>query len=193
MALRDSARNRRATCRSSSPTTARTPIVAKSASGRTICPSSTGLRAAGTMRRRPRSSRTWRTRTDITNFEALRTTNPALYQRMATNAFFTSATVQANRLLRPFSHYQHRRRLVTEPAARREQGAVGSDSRESPLRQWLHREHGVVVYAHPQQSHGQRVRPRANAVARRQQQPAVPSVGRRGVRAAVRCKPAMDE
>jgi len=41
----------------------------------------------------------------ITNFEALRTTNPVLYQRMSSNAFFTAPTVQANRLLRPFSQY----------------------------------------------------------------------------------------
>jgi hypothetical protein len=40
----------------------------------------------------------------ITNFEALRTTDPVLYQRMSTNSFFTAATVQTNRLLRPFSH-----------------------------------------------------------------------------------------
>ena len=40
----------------------------------------------------------------IANFEALRTTDPALYQRMAANGFFTSATVQRHRLLRPFSH-----------------------------------------------------------------------------------------
>ena len=42
---------------------------------------------------------------NIANFAALRTTNPELYQRMSTNAFFTSATAQANRLLRPFSQY----------------------------------------------------------------------------------------
>ena len=39
----------------------------------------------------------------IANFQELRTTNPVLYQRMATNAFFTSTTTQGNRLLRPFS------------------------------------------------------------------------------------------
>ena len=39
----------------------------------------------------------------LANFAALRTTNPVLYQRMSANAFFTSATVQRNRLLRPFS------------------------------------------------------------------------------------------
>ncbi len=42
---------------------------------------------------------------NIANFAALQTSNPALYQRMAANGFFTSATAQANRLLRPFSQY----------------------------------------------------------------------------------------
>jgi hypothetical protein len=40
----------------------------------------------------------------IANFAGLRTTNPALYQLMSTNAFFTATTTQRNRLLRPFSH-----------------------------------------------------------------------------------------
>ena len=40
----------------------------------------------------------------IANFAELRTTNPELYQRMSTNAFFTATTTQRNRLLRPFSH-----------------------------------------------------------------------------------------
>jgi hypothetical protein len=48
----------------------------------------------------------------ITNFEALRTTNPALYQRMATNSFFTAGTVQTNRLLRPFSQFNTGNGLV---------------------------------------------------------------------------------
>jgi len=39
----------------------------------------------------------------IGNFASLKTTNAALYNRMAGNSFFTSATVQRNRLLRPFS------------------------------------------------------------------------------------------
>jgi hypothetical protein len=39
----------------------------------------------------------------LANFAALRTANPVLYQRMSANAFFTSSTVQRNRLLRPFS------------------------------------------------------------------------------------------
>jgi hypothetical protein len=39
----------------------------------------------------------------IANFAELRTSNPVLYQRMATTGFFTSGTVQRHRLLRPFS------------------------------------------------------------------------------------------
>ncbi|HKY19901.1 MAG TPA: carboxypeptidase regulatory-like domain-containing protein [Vicinamibacterales bacterium] len=42
---------------------------------------------------------------NIANFAALQTSNPELYQRMASNAFFTAATVPANRLLRPFSQF----------------------------------------------------------------------------------------
>ena len=39
----------------------------------------------------------------IANFASLQATNPVLYQRMASLAFFTSSTAQVNRLLRPFS------------------------------------------------------------------------------------------
>jgi hypothetical protein len=39
----------------------------------------------------------------LANFNALRTTNPVLFQRMSANAFFTATTVQRHRLLRPFS------------------------------------------------------------------------------------------
>jgi hypothetical protein len=40
----------------------------------------------------------------LANFAALSTTDPLLYQRMSSNAFFTASTVQRNRLLRAFSH-----------------------------------------------------------------------------------------
>ena len=40
---------------------------------------------------------------NIANFASLRTTDPVLYARMASNSFFTSTTAQRNRLLRPFS------------------------------------------------------------------------------------------
>jgi hypothetical protein len=38
----------------------------------------------------------------INNFASLRTTDPVLYQRLASNPTFSSATIQRNRLLRPF-------------------------------------------------------------------------------------------
>jgi hypothetical protein len=40
---------------------------------------------------------------NIGNFEALRTTDPVLYQRLASSGFFTARTVTRDRLLRPFS------------------------------------------------------------------------------------------
>jgi hypothetical protein len=39
---------------------------------------------------------------NINNFASLRTTDPVLYQRLASNPTFSSATIQRNRLLRPF-------------------------------------------------------------------------------------------
>ena len=41
---------------------------------------------------------------NIANFSSLQTTDPALYARLAANAFFTSTTIQRHRLLRPFPH-----------------------------------------------------------------------------------------
>src|SRR6185436_11541690 len=38
----------------------------------------------------------------INNFGSLRTTDPVLYQRLASNPTFSAATIQRNRLLRPF-------------------------------------------------------------------------------------------
>ncbi len=40
----------------------------------------------------------------ITNFESLRQTNPAVYQDMSTQGFFTGAIIAKHRLLRPFPH-----------------------------------------------------------------------------------------
>jgi hypothetical protein len=40
----------------------------------------------------------------LQNFAFLQTTDPVLYQRMASSSFFTSATIQRNRLLRDFPH-----------------------------------------------------------------------------------------
>ena len=41
----------------------------------------------------------------ISNFESLRTSDPALYQRLAGNAFFTSTTIQRQFLIRGFPEY----------------------------------------------------------------------------------------
>jgi hypothetical protein len=40
----------------------------------------------------------------IGNFAALKTSDPALYNQLAGNSFFTSPTIQRHRLLRPFPH-----------------------------------------------------------------------------------------
>lgn len=40
----------------------------------------------------------------VNNLTALRASNPALYNRLAAQALFTSPTIQKNRLLRPFPH-----------------------------------------------------------------------------------------
>jgi hypothetical protein len=41
---------------------------------------------------------------NIANFAAIRTSNPALYQLMSTNSFFTSGTIRKGALLAPYSH-----------------------------------------------------------------------------------------
>jgi hypothetical protein len=40
----------------------------------------------------------------ITNFQALRASDPLIYQDLSTQGFFTSATIQKHRLLRPYPH-----------------------------------------------------------------------------------------
>ena len=42
---------------------------------------------------------------NIANLASLAATNPALYNWISTNGFFTGATIPRNRLLRPFSQY----------------------------------------------------------------------------------------
>jgi hypothetical protein len=42
---------------------------------------------------------------NLANLASLATTNPVLYNWIATNGFFTGATIPRNRLLRPFSQY----------------------------------------------------------------------------------------
>ncbi len=122
----------------------------------------------------------------LANFAALRTTNPVLYQRMSNNAFFTATTTQRNRLLRPFSQINNltysnlplgevKVHSLQVNANRRFSDGFTANA-------------AVSFNSSRVESHGRGVRPRADVVAGRQQQPAVPPVGRRGVRAAVRCR-----
>ena len=46
----------------------------------------------------------------ISNFESLRNSDPALYQRLAGNAFFTSTTIQRQFLIRGLSRIRQRQR-----------------------------------------------------------------------------------
>ena len=39
----------------------------------------------------------------IANFSSLQTSDPVLYQALASRSFFTSPTIRKNQLLRPFS------------------------------------------------------------------------------------------
>ena len=67
----------------------------------------------------------------ISNFESLRTSNPALYQRLAGNAFFTSTTIQRQFLIRGFPEYGTRqRRRLQRAAAREEQDACARSERQ---------------------------------------------------------------
>ena len=75
---------------------------------------------------------------------------------------------------------------LRQPAAARGQGAFAAAQRQSALRGWVHRERRDVVQQQPHEPHRRGIRPRADALVGRQQQPAVPCVGRRGLRAAVR-------
>ena len=55
----------------------------------------------------------------INNFASLRTTDPVLYQRLASNPTFSSATIQRNRLLRPFGAHDGPDATPTCRSARR--------------------------------------------------------------------------
>ena len=70
---------------------------------------------------------------------------------------------------------------LQQPAAWRGQGAFAPGQCEPPLFWRVHRQRGDVVQQQPGESYGRGVRPRADVVVGRQQQPAVPPVRRRGV------------
>ena len=120
----------------------------------------------------------------LANFASLRTTNPVLYQRMSTNGFFTAATVQRHRLLRPFSQ------ISNLAYSNLPLGEVKVHS----LQININRRFANGFTANAAMSFNSS---RANRTVEeydreptlwleRQQQPAVPRLGRRGLRAAVR-------
>ncbi len=97
----------RGTCRWKWPTTARIPTGWRSSIRSDYLPQQYWI--PGSLNARDNATQALLTANvtnpySLSNFAALRTTNPVLYQRMSANGFFTAATVQRNRLLRPFSH-----------------------------------------------------------------------------------------
>ena len=70
---------------------------------------------------------------------------------------------------------------LQQSAAWRGQGSFAAGQCEPSFFWWVYRQRGDVVQQQPGESYGRGVRPRADVVVGRQQQPAVPPVGRRGV------------
>ena len=66
----------------------------------------------------------------ISNFSALQTSDPVLYQALASRSFFTSTTIRKNQLLRPFSQMS----TLTETAGF---GSVKAHSMEAVFQQAL--------------------------------------------------------
>ena len=83
----------------------------------------------------------------INNFASLRTSNPALYNQMAGNSFFTSPTIQRHRLLRSFPHMSSGDGLdYPDASTGREPGTFARAQLQPPVREWLHRE--LLLYRH---------------------------------------------
>ena len=80
----------------------------------------------------------------------------------------------------------HQQPDLQQPAARCGRGPFAAVPREPALYRRVHRERGDVVQQQPSQPHGRGIRPRADVVVGRQQQPAIPDLGRGRLRAAVR-------
>ena len=109
----------------------------------------------------------------INNFAFLRTTDPVLYQRLASNPTFSSATIQRNRLLRPFGHMTAL--TLLQPAARRVEVAFARGAGESPVQQRAHRLPVVQRQPRALQPHRRGVRARADALAGEQRRTSLAS------------------
>ena len=128
----------------------------------------------------------------LSSFSSLQATNPALYARMAGNAFFTNTTVQLHRLLRgPYPQYATGQLL--EPAARQADDARPGDQLHASVQQGLRPERGLLGQPDPQSGVLERVRPRADALAAERQRPPAPHHGQRPGRDSVRPGPEVRE
>ena len=128
----------------------------------------------------------------LSRFSSLQATNPALYARMAGNAFFTNTTVQLNRLLRgPYPQYSvGQLRRTCRSASRRR---TARDQLHASFQQGLRPERGVLGQPDSQSGVPERVRPRADALAAERQRPAAPHHGQRPGRDSVRPGPEVPE
>ena len=121
---------------------------------------------------------------NIANFASLATTNPALYQRLAGNSFFTAATVQRQALLRGYPQ------LSGLTYANLPLGVVKDHALEITLnRRYAAGLSANLAFAARRVTENrtvEAVRSRADVVADEPERPAVASERRRRVRAAVR-------
>ena len=125
----------------------------------------------------------------INNFASLQTTDPVLYQRLASNPTFSSATIQRQRLLRPFGA------LTNLTYANLPLGESKSHSLEVQVNRRLQQRPERLPLVQPQlgplQPDGRGVRARADALAGQQRRASVASRRRRELRAAVRPRQAL--
>ncbi len=134
--------------RSRSPTAGPTRIASAGPSRKSTCRSSTTAASPTSAMPAPQTLLQQQVTNpfNIANFASLATTNPALYKRMAGNAFFTAATVQRQALLRGYPQLSGL--TYCEPAARRRQGPRARNQRSPPL------------FGRPQRQHRLRRAPR---------------------------------
>ena len=130
----------------------------------------------------------------INNFAPLRTSDPALYNQMAGNSFFTSPTIQRNRLLRAFPHMSSGDGLEfqTLPLGENKSG-LARDQLQSPVREWFLRERLLYRDEIHGEQDGRRIRSRADNLADDSGSTAAPHHSRLHRRAPVRQREAVPQ
>ena len=124
----------------------------------------------------------------INNFALLRTTDPVLYQRLASNPDLLVGDDSAQPPAASVRPHDEQPELL-QPAARRVEVAFARGAAESPVQQRAQRL--PVVHRQPRalQPHRRGVRPRADALAGEQRRTSMAPGGSRQLRAAVRPRP----